>query len=647
MRENPPYTLCGVDAGAMAADEEARLLDSLWRVDADLPVIICGARPANGAETRAQARETPGILAMLPEPFDEVGARVLARQLMQHRHLAQCARAQSEEVRRKNAQLAETAAKLLAETRRREFSELNMRGTQHRFELAFKAAAIPMAIMHTGSQSFLEVNDSFTRLINRTRDEILGQTAVDLGLVVREGDYEQLVQTALRAGRVRDFASQIQPRTGEPRHILLSMEPVVLAEEACVLVAILDVTEQRKLESQLRHSQKMDAIGQLAAGVAHDFNNLLTIIHGHASLQMARGTRDQQLHHSLTQVKLAADRAATLTRQLLAFSRKQVMQPKALSLNESIERSHAMLRRLLGETITLECACSPDLPVVWADESSLDQVLINLAVNARDAMPSGGVLHISTAVLMVDPAAATRHPDARPGRVVRLTVAYNGCGMDTTILNRLFEPFFTTKAPGKGTGLGLSTVYGIVKQHEGWVEVESTPGLGSRFHIFLEVTDKGRSKSAHETTMFTFEDGAVRQQKETVLVVEDEDVLREFVTAILRQQGYHVLEASDGLEALQICEQTVARIDLLLTDMVMPNGVSGAKLATRMLARRKGLKVLYTSGYSQELMENSGHLVIGTNFLPKPFDVNKLMKAVHRCLESPAPNQTETAALVK
>jgi CheY-like chemotaxis protein len=375
----------------------------------------------------------------------------------------------------------------------------------------------------------------------------------------------------------------------------------------------------------------MDAIGQLAAGVAHDFNNLLTIIHGHASLMMGRVTPDQPFVHSLTQVKMAADRAATLTRQLLAFSRKQVIQPRPICLNGTIERLQAMLKRLLGETIRLEYDCAPGLPAVFADENSIDQIIINLAVNARDAMPQGGQLVITTREVFLGPEAAQSHPDARPGRFVQMSVADNGCGMDTVVMSRIFEPFYTTKAPGKGTGLGLSTVYGIIKQHEGWVNVESRPGHGTTFHILLEATDKP-AVHIEETLMLPLEGGSPKT-KETVLVVEDEPVLREFITTLLQDQGYDVLQAGDGPEALKVANSATRKIDLLLTDMVMPNGMSGASLARQLVTPTNDLKVLYTSGYSQELMENANKLVVGVNFLPKPFDVAKLLKAVRSCLD--------------
>ena len=634
--ERAPYALAIVDVVTTPTREVIRTIESLWKFDPDLQIVLCPGRLAAGVEEMIQDFEGSGNVTLLKQPFDRTEARLLLQLLVKKRETECLAHARSSElndlVAQQTNQLEVKNNQLDAEIRRREMAEMELRGSEYRFELAFKAATIPMAILHTASRTFLEVNDSFARLTNMAREDILGRTAVDLGLVVREQDYDYLVQTALQAGRVRDFASRIQPRSGEARDILLSLESVVLGEEACVLVAVLDVTDQRKLELQLRQSQKMDAIGQLAAGVAHDFNNLLTIIHGHASLQLARPHQDEAMTHSLTQVKMAADRAATLTRQLLAFSRKQVMQFRPLNLNESITCSQAMLKRLLGETIRLEYDCTPDLPLVFADENSIDQVIMNLVVNARDAMPGGGTLRIATRVVELDAEDFRRSPEARPGQFVRLSVADNGCGMGDTVMTRMFEPFFTTKAQGKGTGLGLSTVYGIIKQHEGWIEVDSAPGLGTQFHVFLSRTEK-QPEPADEMPNCPL--NTIRaQDKETVLVVEDEPVLREFITAVLQSQGYIILSANDGLEALQVCRETPATIDLLLTDMVMPNGISGSKLAAQMLAQRKDLKVLYISGYSQELMENSSRLVAGVNFLPKPFDVNKLLRAVRSCLES-------------
>lgn len=648
LAEAAPYALAFVDVRMPPGWDGIETVRHIWQRQPDLQVVICTAYSDHSWEDIVRDLGASDNFVILKKPFDNIEVLQLAHALTRKWSLAKQAGMREAEL---NQMVSEQTAELRAanehlqeEVRRREQTERELQGSEHRFSLAFMASAIPMGIMHAATREYIEVNESFTALTGRAREEVIGKTAVEMNLLSRPEDCDNAMEVVRRKGHVRDFACRIITKDGEARDTLLSLEPVTLVEEACLLVALLDVTEQRKLEAQLRQSQKMDAIGQLAAGVAHDFNNLLTIIHGHASLQMARTGMDAQMAHSLTQVKMAADRAATLTRQLLAFSRKQMMQPKPINLNETLQHSQAMLQRLLGETISLHVESGRDLPLVFADENSMDQVIMNLVVNARDAMPQGGKLNITTAEVQIGSVEMRRHTEARPGRFVRLTVADTGCGMDTSLMARIFEPFFTTKAQGKGTGLGLSTVYGIVKQHDGWVEVESAPGFGSKFHVFLEATEKTRVKSP-DTTLFEL-DTTPKQLKETVLVVEDEVVLREFVTSILRQQGYVVLEAGDGLEALQVCKQTVAKIDLLFTDMVMPNGISGAKLAAQMLARRKDLKVLYTSGYSQELMENSGHLVVGTNFLPKPFDVSKLLKAVRRCLESDAPNQVKTSALI-
>jgi len=647
LADGDPYAMAFVDVRMPPGWDGIETIRHIWNRYPELQIVICSAYSDHSWEDIVLNLGDSDNFVILKKPFDNIEVLQLAHALTKKWVVTKQASLRLSEldemVARQTAKLTAANEQLHSEIRRREQTELELQGSEHRFALAFKASAIPMGIMHASSRVYLEVNESFGVLAARTREEIIGKTSNELQLLARPEDCDNAMDEVRRKGRVRDFSCRIMAKGGEIRETLISMEPVVLGEEACLLVAVLDVTEQRKLESQLRQSQKMDAIGQLAAGVAHDFNNLLTIIHGHASLQMSRPNMDEQTKHSLTQVKMAADRAATLTRQLLAFSRKQVMQPRPMSLNESILRSQAMLKRLLGETITLDCTCAKELPLVFADENSMDQVIMNLVVNARDAMAQGGSLRIVTDTETIGAADLVRHPEARLGEFVRLSVIDNGCGMDTSVLARMFEPFFTTKAQGKGTGLGLSTVYGIVKQHDGWVEVESAPGLGTKFHIYLAVTEKTRVRT-HETSLFAIE--PMTEHKETVLVVEDEAVLREFVTTLLQQQGYIVLQAADGLEALQVCKQTVAKIDLLLTDMVMPNGISGAKLAQQMLARRKDLKVLYTSGYSQELMENSGRLVVGTNFLPKPFDVNKLLKAVRRCLESESPNAARTTGLI-
>jgi PAS domain S-box-containing protein len=635
LSESRPYAMAFVDVRMPPGWDGIETIRHLWNSAPDLQVVICSAFSDHSWDDIVRNLGYSDNFVILKKPFDNIEVLQLAHALTKKWIVTRQANLRMVEldamVSSKTAELTAANLHLKDEVRRRERTELELRASEHRFEMAFQAGVVPMAVMHAPSQTFLEANESFTRLVDQPREQILGKTLPEICRGVRAQDVEQALEVVRRTGRLRDYAMCVQPNGGDPRETLISLEPVVLGEEPCLLAAVLDVTEQRKLESQLRQSQKMDAIGQLAAGIAHDFNNLLTIIHGHASLQLARVKPDDALAQSLTHVRMAADRAATLTRQLLAFSRKQVMQRRVISLNGTVERLRGMLERMLGETIRLECACAPALPHILADEGSIDQVIVNLVVNARDAMRQGGILALETRAVTIDSNNLACHPEARLGRFVCLTVADTGEGIDPIILNRIFEPFFTTKPPGKGTGLGLSTVYGIVKQHEGWVEVESVPGLGTKFHVYLGATNSP-IETAQDNVLVQIEP-ALTSRKRTVLVVEDEPELREFVKSILEGHGYSVLHAADGVDALEIFRQAKVRIDLLLTDMIMPGGISGNNLASQMLKSQPDLRILFTSGYSEELLENADRLVLGGNFLPKPFDVAKLLRAVQQCLE--------------
>ena len=389
-----------------------------------------------------------------------------------------------------------------------------------------------------------------------------------------------------------------------------------------------DITERLNLEAQLRQVQRMESVGQLAAGVAHDFNNILTIIQGHAGLMMIHPELHGDLVDSGKQISLAAERAANLTRQLLMFSRKQVMQPQLLDLNDVIGNVTKMLKSLLGEPVTLRRDLSSDLPAVRADAGMLEQVLVNLAVNARDAMPRGGTLSVNTFTVDIDEAYVRRHQEARVGCFACLSVNDTGHGMDADTLGHIFEPFFTTKEIGRGTGLGLATVYGIVKQHQGWVEVESQVNQGTTFKVFLPASSK--AAAIHDRK----EPRAVPGGDETILVVEDEPALRELVQEILQKKGYTVLEAATGNTAFKVWQQHKENIDLLLTDMMMPEGLSGRELAEKVLEDKAGLKVIYTSGYSLDVVSPGFTLKEGLNFLQKPYQPDTLAQMVRDCLDT-------------
>jgi PAS domain S-box-containing protein len=394
--------------------------------------------------------------------------------------------------------------------------------------------------------------------------------------------------------------------------------------------AMMDVTERKRLEEQLRQSQKMEAIGRLAGGVAHDFNNLLTVITGYSELIMLdSGGPTDPVYHKAEEIKKAADRAASLTRQLLAYSRQQVLAPKVLNLNNVVTDMEKMLRRLIGEDIEFATRLDPNLRLVTADPGQIEQVIMNLAVNARDAMPTGGRMTIRTANVEIDEAYAWAHADVQPGAYVLLAVSDTGVGMSDEVRAHLFEPFFTTKEQGKGTGLGLATVYGILKQSGGHIDVETAPGAGTTFKVYLPQVLETAKGDAREALASHLAAGS-----ETVLLVEDEEMVRSLTRAILQKNGYKVLEASHGAEAIRLCEQHHGPIHLVVTDVVMPQ-LNGHELYQRLLRLRPNLKALFISGYTGESVAQLGVLTEGSEFLQKPFRPDTLVRKVRKMLDGP------------
>ena len=390
---------------------------------------------------------------------------------------------------------------------------------------------------------------------------------------------------------------------------------------------LVDVTERRLLEEQFRQAQRMEAVGRLAGGIAHDFNNLLSAILSFSAFALAAVPEDSSLHDDLLEIHKAGERAASLTRQLLAFSRKQVLQPRVLDLNEVVRGLEPMLRRLLGENVELVTLLAQNLGRVKADPGQIEQVVMNLAVNARDAMPNGGKLVIETADIELDQAYAAQHAAARPGPHVLLSVTDSGHGMAEPTLARLFEPFFTTKGLGKGTGLGLATVYGIVKQSGGSIWVQSEPGRGTTFNIYLPRDLAVPLTAARPALLATQQPGT-----ETILVVEDEESVRKLTQRILRGAGYTVLAAANGSDAMLTSERHEGPVHLLLTDVVMPQ-MSGRELAERLSQLRPTMRILYMSGYTDDAIVHHGVLEHGVHFIAKPFSATELRQKVRAILD--------------
>ena len=385
---------------------------------------------------------------------------------------------------------------------------------------------------------------------------------------------------------------------------------------------------RKSLEQQLQQSQKMEAIGQLAGGIAHDFNNLLGVIIGYSELILSQVAQDSETHKHAGEIMRAGERAASLTRQLLAFSRKQVLEPKLLNLNTVVVEVERMLQRMIGEDIRIEISLDPTLSYVKADPAHIEQVIVNLAVNARDAMPKGGTLTIETSNVELDEAYARLHPPTIPGRFAMLAVSDNGSGMDSKTQARIFEPFFTTKAVGKGTGLGLSIVYGVVKQSGGSIAVHSELGQGTMFKIYLPEANEAPAINESRPA-----DAAEYRGSETILLVEDAAPLGELSRTILQSHGYKVLSAEDGFEALRIAGQHRGPIQLLLTDVVMP-GMSGSELADRLARLRPEMKVLYMSGYTDDTITRYGVLAPNLAMLQKPFTQKALIHRVRTVLDA-------------
>ena len=476
------------------------------------------------------------------------------------------------------------------------------------------------------------VNDAYCKLVGLAEREIQNQP---LTVVYANG---QLPDNYLDI-YCSEFKTRTIQKKGQGRIKFRNGQEVILEETnslveregktPLLLSLFRDVSAQTRLEEQLRQAQKMEAIGQLAGGVAHDFNNILTIIHGHAALLGAGGTLSASSTRSAHQIVHAAERAAALTRQLLAFSRRQVMQSRRLDLNEVVENVSKMLGRILGEDIVLHLTFYPAPAFVQADATMMEQVLMNLAVNSRDAMPRGGRLDIQVGTVEFGAEQLISNPERQLGNFVSLRIQDTGTGIPPEILPRIFEPFFTTKEVGKGTGLGLATVYGILKQHRGWIEVESQMGVGTQFTVYLPSSVEAQRESNKRQS----ESPAVRGGTETILVVEDEALLRELVCSLLGGHGYKILEAESGVKALNVWEAHRDKIDLVLTDLVMPDRLNGRELAEKLWAERPELKVIFTSGYSADVVGKDFVLRKGLRYLQKPYPPHKLAFIVRECLD--------------
>jgi PAS domain S-box-containing protein len=475
--------------------------------------------------------------------------------------------------------------------------------------------------------TILTWNCGASRIFKYDVEQIESKSLADLFAPESLDRLQSALETVDRNESVERYEGRGRTSEGRVIDVQVTLSPI--RNHAGASAIIRDTTEQKRFQREFFVAQKMEAIGRLAAGVAHDFNNLLTVVNGYCGMLLAQLKEHDSMYEEVSEINRAGERAATLTRQLLAFSRKQILKPCVIDLNTTVADMDRMLQRLIGEDVDLVTVLDPNLGTVDADPGQIEQVIMNLAVNARDAMPKGGKLTVETANVDLQESIIHRHVKMSPGAYVTLSVTDTGTGMDTETQVRIFEPFFTTKHHGEGTGLGLSTVYGIVQQSGGTILLYSEPGHGSTFKVYLP---RVRKVAAHVDTA-----RAVAQPRgsETILVVEDDDAVRNLICMILQKQGYAVLRGKNGGEGLLVCEQHAGKIDLMITDVIMP-AMSGSDLAGRLKAVRPEMKVLYMSGYTDSAIVHHGVLAAGTPFLEKPFPPETVARKVREVLDGRA-----------
>ena len=615
-------------AARFGADDRAVIQTGRPLIDKDEMRLNQAGEPIWLRTTKVPLRDTEGTIVGIVGITRDITERRQAEEALQKAHdeLERRVAERTAELRAANDMLRQEIAE-------RQQAEEALRESEERYRGIFEAAPTSIILVDREGQ-IVDVNPYHVAEVSKgrvTREDFLRKEIMTRPSVVNAGlseTYKKVLE-----GQPVNLNEVYFPTTTGATDAFFNIKGVPLVKDGQVIGAVMmheDITEHKKLEAQLLQSQKMEAVGSLAGGIAHDFNNILTVINGYSELLLQRHLDDHDPQRKdVEQIKKAALRAASLTRQLLAFSRKQIFQSQVLNLNTIVVDTDNMLRRLIGENIEMITDLDPGLGSVKVDPGQIEQVIMNLAINARDAMPQGGKLFIKTVNTELDQAYARQDATVQPGPYILLTLSDTGGGMDAETQARIFEPFFTTKEQGKGTGLGLATVYGIIKQSEGHIRVYSEPGQGTTFKIYLPEVERAADVAKPRAAPVELSPGS-----ETILLVEDESMVRNLACRILQRNGYTVLEAQEGSDALRQGIEHKGPIHLLLTDVVMPGGMSGPDLAERLVPLHPTLKVLYMSGYTDDAITHHGVLEPGTAFLEKPFTPTILASKVRQILDT-------------
>jgi PAS domain S-box-containing protein len=581
------------------------------------PVVMMTSHGSEQVAVEAMKSGALDYVVKMPEVFEAM-PRIVERALREWDHILEHKRAE-EALRLQSFRLEHEVAE-------RKLAQETLRLSEEKFHKAFDSAPLIMVITDVDEGAYLDVNRKFVELSGHTREEVLGRTSTSLGWISRQ-DRGTIVEKLRQDGHVAGYPVTLHAKDGRALQGEYYCELISVDGSDRILSIALDVTERVKLEEQLRHSQKLEAVGVLAGGVAHDFNNILTVIGGYCELLKSDLPEEDPARDKVMQISAAADRAANLTRSLLAFSRKGEVKAAPANLNEIVKGVEKFLQRIIGEDIIL--ATSLAETALWAvvDRGQIEQVLMNLAANARDAMPKGGRLFVQTDRLTIDADFTHVHGFGTPGPYALLTISDTGQGMDEATRKKIFDPFFTTKEAGKGTGLGLAIVYGIIAQHKGFVNVYSEPGVGSTFRIYLPVVDAAQADMALPAAE------PALQGSETILVAEDDLHVLDLVSSILQQYGYSIIHATNGLEAIQKFKEN-PQVKLVLMDIIMPV-MNGKEAAEGIRLLRPDARILFTSGYTADIIRSRSDLDEGAELVMKPAKPAILLEKIREMLDRP------------
>ena len=613
-----PYALAFVDVRMPPGWDGLETIRHLWAVDPALQIVLCTAYSDHSWNDMTRALGHTDNLIILKKPFDDTEVLQLAHALTRKWQLA-----------RENTARVESLDELV----RQRTAEL--RRAQETFTQAFAASPLAQAVMAHDDHQIVAVNAAFERLIGLTAADIVGASPDSFGRGLDPARWRTLIGRLQAGEAIEDYAFVYQPQPSVRREMRASARAVTIGDRPSSVWVIQDVTDRLHLEAQLRQSQKLEAIGQLSAGIAHDFNNLLTGILGYTS-ELLADPANARLRPLLESINASSRHGAALTRQLLVFSRKQITQIEPVDPTAILATLQPLLRRLIGEKIDLRWDFAAPLPRLLADASALEQIVVNLVLNARDALPNGGRIDVRAGLCEFDRPGESGHPDARAGRFLTLEVSDNGAGIAPEVLPRIFEPFFTTKEVGKGTGLGLSTVYSLVQQHRGWVEVRTTLGQGTTFTVYQPVLENERPAAA-PVPRLSSEPPARQFPPIRVLAVDDDKIVRQILRIILTRHNLPNAVAEDGVQAIAEWEKN-GPYDLVISDIVMPNDVSGIDLARRLRATHPELPIIFITGYSPDHAGAQNLNLPGRvpRVILKPFAIEALVDAMHDAL-APAP----------